>query len=198
MGDPQLTNLGHLVPDYLSIPGHQNCLSSYNPNPGSSYSVKCLPLMRPNSCLESTWIKVRELFKGNSCPSETETCSMPKIDWTFCSKYCMACLSISCQSQNWKPDSICLTSGSPLQCNFAGHLVSDDTHVRVSGLNPGQQCQPFSNDPLVVYLSSPKYAASFVVSDGKTRPHDVDHIFGNNSLIDNLKGKNKMPYLINE
>ena len=179
---PQLTNLGNLAPDYLSIPGHQNCLSSYNPNPGSPYSVKCLPLMRPHSCLQSTWNKVKQLFKGSSCSSEAETCSTPKIDWTLCSKYCMACLSVTCQSQNWQPDSICLTSGSPEQCNFEGHLASDDTHVSISSVNYGQQCQLFSNDPFVVTLSSPKYGASFVVSDGKTRPNDVDHMFGNNSL----------------
>ena len=185
---PKLPNLGELRPDYLSIPGHQNCLSSYNPNPGSSYSVKCLPLMRPNSCLESTWIKVKQLFEGSFCSSEAEKCSSPKIDWSICPKSCMACLSISCQSQNWQPDSICLTSGSIQPCDLVGHLASDDTHVSVSSVNYGQQCELFSNDPFIVTLSSPKYGASYLVSDGKTKPNDVDHVFGNHSLTQ--KGKN--------
>ena len=184
---PQFTNLGTLGPGYLSIPGHQNCLSSYNPNPGSSYSVKCLPQMRPNSCLESTWIKVRQLFQGSSCSSGTGKCSTPEIDWSICPKTCMACLSVKCQSQNWQPDTICLTSGRPEQCYFDGHLASDDTHVSISAVNFGQQCQLFSNDPMLVTLSGPKYGpASFVVANGKTRPNDV--LIGNNSLTQ--KGNN--------
>ena len=59
-------DIGSLAPEYLSIPGYQDCLGIYNPSP--SYKAKCLPKYRPSKCVNSVWKEIQSVFIGENCP----------------------------------------------------------------------------------------------------------------------------------
>ena len=59
-------SLGTPTPGYLTIPGHQECLDTYRPNP--MYSAKCIPETRPAKCALPAWEQMKNVFDGEVCP----------------------------------------------------------------------------------------------------------------------------------
>ena len=59
---------GAETPDYLSIPGFEDCLKKYTPS-DASHSQFCLPNKKPNSCNENSWeaLNGENGFQGD-CP----------------------------------------------------------------------------------------------------------------------------------
>ena len=62
--------LGGAPPAYLSVPGHQDCLGTYNPSP--SFTAKCLPSVKPSACADDSWNDIKDVFEGEDCPNERQ------------------------------------------------------------------------------------------------------------------------------
>ena len=58
--------IGLGAPEYLSIPGHEDCLGTYNPSP--SFEANCLPSTKPSKCLPPSWTEIQQKFDGEKCP----------------------------------------------------------------------------------------------------------------------------------
>jgi len=54
-------------PEYLSIPGHEDCFGSYRSS--SSLTLTCLPRTRPERCIPPVWDRILQVFDGDRCPS---------------------------------------------------------------------------------------------------------------------------------
>ena len=61
-------SLGIAAPEYLSVPGHEDCLDSFNPS--SSFSTKCIPSIKPGKCSQRSWQELKSK-KGSLkfCPN---------------------------------------------------------------------------------------------------------------------------------
>merc|ERR1712113_952206 len=57
---------GSLPPAYLSVPGFENCVGEKSKG---TYSVVCLPIIKPDACAETSWSQIRS-------DSTMETCDL--------------------------------------------------------------------------------------------------------------------------
>ena len=58
-----------LPPEYLNVPGWQDCLGSKQ---HSSHSAVCLPSEKPEKCLQSSWDKLSRIWDLTKCGDESE------------------------------------------------------------------------------------------------------------------------------
>ena len=61
-----------LPPAYLSVSGHQDCLSSHQPR-DASHTEKCIPQSQPGNCLDAAWTELQNVFEGIVCPAVKRT-----------------------------------------------------------------------------------------------------------------------------
>merc|ERR1711963_130828 len=172
------------APEYLSVLGHEDCLSTYSPAPGRT--EKCIPKSIPDLCIPPAWDELQIVFDGKICPDlplwqDTPTnpnvrvpssCTSPTIKWKGCPRIggldCDACFSIVYDDAQGGDDTLCMKKGSS-NCIFTGKLLSDDSYAAITASSGN--CRPFSNNELEVSLSSDRCSGSWIVKDGKaTRP----------------------------
>ena len=53
---------GFGAPEYLSIRNFQDCLGTKN-------TQWCLPVQKPNLCLQESWVRLQSKFEGEPCSS---------------------------------------------------------------------------------------------------------------------------------
>ena len=58
------------APAYLSVPNVNDCLGLHQ-QPGATFTEKCIPEVKPDTCPQDSWTKLNEVFIGDKCLKET-------------------------------------------------------------------------------------------------------------------------------
>lgn len=66
-----------LPPAWLNIAGYQSCLDTHQASP--DHTQWCLPLDKPDTCLSDTWLKIIDVFDGDSCPRQKHIFILPVV-----------------------------------------------------------------------------------------------------------------------
>ena len=133
------TIVGIGAPQYLSVPGYEDCLRSYNPSP--SYTARCLPSNKPLACFDDSWSKIKRVFDGTRCP-ETNRIGIGAPEYLSVPGF-EVCLGkynpTSSSSSAW-----CIPSTKPSSC-------IQSAWDKIQGVFRGERC------PMTIGLGAPEY-----------------------------------------
>ena len=63
---PASPQVGVGAPAYLQVPNFTDCLGDHQ-KPNHTFSTKCMPEVRPETCPEASWTQLVEVFEGEKC-----------------------------------------------------------------------------------------------------------------------------------